>query len=206
MAEAISYTAAEAAFVLRESVRAVKKALDDGPVQTKLISKPGGTVRTIEWSDLFYLYAVRVLRDELTPKSRNEFYHALKSIQVGRAREVKFGRLSVAIEDLRTEVEARSRELAELSAKVEFRPDGEAVLKGTSVEVYRLAALLSGGMSVEEVQEDYPSLTTEMIETARAYAEAHPKTGRPFPRTTAKRALRGAGLEALDEVLGVEQV
>jgi hypothetical protein len=49
---------------------------------------------------------------------------------------------------------------------------------------------------------DYPSLSREAAEAARAYAEAHPKTGRPYPRTTVKRVPQGAGLEALDEVLG----
>ena len=205
MSEAVAYTAAEAAFVLREPIRLVKKALDDGPVQAKLIAKPGGTVRAIEWSDLLYLYAVRVLRDELTPKGRNEFYHALKGVHVDRAREVRFGRFSVVIDDLKAEVKERSRELVELAEKVDFRPDGEPVLKRSPVEVYRIAALLAGGLSVDEVREDYPSLRTDEIETARAYAEAHPKSGRPYPRTTVKRALKGAGLEALDEVLGTEE-
>ena len=121
MAEAVAFTAAEAAFVLREPVKAIKKAFDEGPVRTKLVAKPGGSVRAIEWRDLFYLYAVRVLRDELTPKGRSEFYKALKDMQVERAQEVTFGRLSVAIDDLRAEVEARSRELVELAGKVDFR-------------------------------------------------------------------------------------
>lgn len=205
MAETVAFTAAEVAFVLREPVRTVKKALDGGPVQARLVSKPGGAVRAIEWSDLFYLYAVRSLRDELTPKGRNEFYHALKGVQVERTREVRFGRLSVMIDDLKAEVEERSRELVELAEKVEFRGDGEPVLRGTSIEVHRIAALLAGGLSIEEVREDYPSLSTEHIETAKAYAETHPKSGRPYPRTTAKRALKGAGLEALDEILGAEE-
>jgi molybdopterin-biosynthesis enzyme MoeA-like protein len=84
-------------------------------------------------------------------------------------------------------------------------PDGEAVLKGTDVEAHRIAALLAGGMGAEEVREDYPSLTLEQIATARAYAEAYPKSGRPYPAKTVKRALKGAGLEALDEVLDKEE-
>jgi uncharacterized protein (DUF433 family) len=84
---------------------------------------------------------------------------------------------------------------------VEFRPDGEVLLAGTDVEVHRIAALLEGGLSVDEVCEDYPSLDPEAVTVAKAYADAHPKPGRPYPRTTAKRALKGAGLEALDEVL-----
>lgn len=204
MAEALAFTAAEVAFVMREPVKVIKKALDDGPVQAKLVTKAGGTVRAVEWSDLLYLFAVRALRDELTPKARNEFYHALKRVPVERTQEVRFGRLSVDIDDLKAQVEERARELAELAEKVEFRKDGEAILKGTGIEVYRIAALLNGGMAPEEIREDYPSLTPGAIAVAKAYADAHPKPGRPYPSMTVKRALKGAGLEALDEVLDGE--
>ena len=162
-------------------------------------------MREIAWADLLYLFAVRALREELTPKARIEFYHALKRVPVDRVREVRFGRLSVSIYDLKAEVEKRTRELAALAKRIEFRPDGEAVVKGTDVEAHRIAALLAGGMGAEEVREDYPSLTLEQIATARAYAEAYPKSGRPYPAKTVKRALKGAGLEALDEVLDKEE-
>jgi len=76
----------------------------------------------------------------------------------------------------------------------------ELLVEGTDVEVYRIDALLDGGASVEEVLEDYPSLSRQQVDTARAYADAHPKTGRPdYPSTSVKQALRGAGLEALDD-------
>jgi uncharacterized protein (DUF433 family) len=101
-------------------------------------------------------------------------------------------------------VEKRARELASLAKKIEFRSDGEAVLKGTEVEAHRIAALLTGGMSAEEIRQDYPSLTLSQIATAQAYAEAYPKSGRPYPAKTVKRALKGAGLEALDEVFDEE--
>ena len=205
MSEVLEFTAAEAAFVLREPVKTVKKALDDGPVQAKLVRKAGGAVRAIEWADLLYLLAVRTLRDELTPKARNEFYHALKGVSVERVREVRFGRLSVSIDDLRAEVDKRARELAELAAKVEFRRDGEAILKGSKVEVYRLAALLAGGMTPQQIREDYPTLTLEEVATAKAYADTYPKSGRPYPSKTVKRAIKGAGLEALDEVMDEER-
>lgn len=201
MRAAQEFTAAEAAFVLREPVKAVKKALDEGPVQARLVARLGGRVRAIDEADLIYLFAVQALRDELTPKGRGEFYHALKGAPVEDVHEVRFGRLSVAIDDLKAEVAERARELEALAERVEFRPDREAVLKGTDVEVHRVAALLEGGLTPEEVCEDYPSLDLEAVAVARAYAESHPKPGRPYPRTTAKRALKGAGLEALDEVL-----
>jgi len=199
MAHSAQYTAAEAAFVLREPVRAVKKALDAGPVRPVLLRRAGASVRAIEWRDLFYLYAVRMLRDELTPKARTEFYEALQHAPIELHDEVRFGRFRISVSDLVKEVERRTTDLAELTNKVEFRADGEPLLKGTSVEVYRIAALLEGGASIEEILEDYPSLSRRQIETAQVYAEAYPKAGRPYPRTSVKRALQGAGLEALDD-------
>jgi uncharacterized protein (DUF433 family) len=204
MADALAFTTAEVAFVLREPVKTVKRALDEGPVQARLVRKAGSAVRAVEWSDLLYLFAVRTLREELTPKARNEFYHALKRVPVEGVHEVRFGRLSVAIDDLKAEVHARARELEELADKVEFRQDGEAVLKGTDIEVYRIAALFRG-MTPEQICEDYPSLTREAVAAAKAYADAHPRAGRPYPSITVKRAVKGAGLEALDEVMDEER-
>ncbi len=200
MAHTAQFTAAEAAFVLREPVRAVKKALDAGPVRPVLLRRAGAPVRAIEWRDLFYLYAVRALRDELTPKARTEFYEALQQAPIERGDEVRFGRFRISVSDLVKEVERRTTDLTALADKVEFRADGEPMLKGTSTEVYRIAALLEGGAPIEQVLEDYPSLSRNQVETAQAYAEAYPKAGRPYPRTSVKRALQGAGLEALDGV------
>src|SRR5208282_61240 len=202
MAETEQFTAAQAAFVLCEPVRAVKRAFDTGPVRPALIRRSGIQVRAIAWRDLVYLYAARTLRDELTPKARADFYEALQRTTIEREREVRFGRFSVVVSDLIQDVERRTAELAKLADRVEFRADGEPVLRGTDIEVYRIAALLAGGMSVEDIETDYPSLSRDAIEAAKAYADAHPKPGRPYPKTTAKRALREAGLEALDEVLG----
>lgn len=199
MAGSARYSAAEAAFVLREPVRAVKKALDAGPVRPVLLRRAGSPVRAIEWRDLFYLYAVRALRDELTPKARTEFYQALQQAPIERGDEVRFGRFRISVRDLVKEVEQRTTDLAALAEKVEFRADGEPLLKGTSIEVYRIAALLDGGSSPQQVLEDYPSLLVQQVEAAQAYAEAYPKAGRPYPRTSVKRALQGAGLEALDD-------
>lgn len=200
MVHATHYTAAEAAFVLREPVRSVKKALDSGPVRPTLLRRAGMSVRAIAWRDLFYLYAVRALRDELTPHARVEFYQALQRQPSERQDEIRFGRFRVTVGDLIEEVEQRTTDLAALSDRVTFRADGEPLVKNTSVEVYRIVALLDGGETAAQVLEDYPSLSLEDIETARAYAEAYPKAGRPYPRLSAKRALRGAGLEQLDDI------
>lgn len=83
-------------------------------------------------------------------------------------------------------------------SQVELRPNGDVVLKGTTIEVYRIAALIEGGMSRQEILGDYPSLTANQVEFAEAYAKAHPNHGRSYPPLTAKAALRQADLSALD--------
>jgi uncharacterized protein (DUF433 family) len=201
MTESLQFTAAEAAFVLQEPVRAVKKALDEGPVRPVLVRRAGASVRAIGWMDLFYLFAIRNLREELTPKALLELYEALQHKSVEHVREVRFGRLRVVLTDLVEEIEKRTRRLSELAEEVEFRGDGEPLLRGTTIEVYRIAALIEGGMSFAEIRRDYPSLAKEQIRTAKAYADAHPKPGRPYPRVSVKQAMRNVGLEALDEVL-----
>jgi uncharacterized protein (DUF433 family) len=56
---------------------------------------------------------------------------------------------------------------------------GAATFKGTRILVHQIAGLLQQGIPQSELREDYPNLTTEMIEAARIYAQAHPRRGRP---------------------------
>jgi hypothetical protein len=194
------FTAAEAAFILREPVRAVKKALDRGPVRATLQPRSGTPVRVIAWVDLFYLFAVRALGEDLTPKARTDLYEALQRAQSACADEVRFGRFRIVVADLVDEVKKRVSELADLHDRVALADNGKAVLDARGVEVHRIAALLRGGLSVDAVVEEYPFLSHDAVETARAYARAFPRPGRPYPRTTAARARREEGLELPEEV------
>jgi len=200
MAEMTRFTAAEAAFVLREPIRAVKKALDRGPVRPTLELRSGVTLRVIDWADLLYLVAVRALREDLTPSARQGFYEALRRVQPACGDEVRFGRFRVAVADFVDEVKQRTTELVDLRNAVAFADDGKPVLAARGVEVHRIAALLNGGLSVDAVLEEYPFLSHDAVEIARAYALASPRPGRPYPRTTANRAMRENRLEPPDEV------
>lgn len=64
------------------------------------------------------------------------------------------------------------------------------IVPGTRIPIYKISALIEGGMNVESVMEDYPSLTREQIEFAYIYARANPYLGSPYPKTSFKRALR----------------
>ncbi len=193
MAEKSQFTAAEAAFVLREPVRNVTKAFDRGPVRPSLRIRSGAPLRVIDWADLLYLFAVRTLRADLTPKARGELHAALRRARPGQADEVGFGRFRVALADMVDEMNRRTAELRTLRGTL--ADDGKAIRGTRGVEVHRIAALLNGGLSVNAIREEYPWLTHEAVESARVYALAHPKSGRPYPRTTANRLAREIGTE-----------
>src|SRR5258708_4188883 len=114
MADMTQFTAAEAAFVLRRQIRAVKQALDRGPVRPMLEIRSGIQVRVIGWVDLFYLFAVEALREVLAPKARAEFYEALRRAQPESGDEVRFGRFRVAVADLVDDLKQRISDLATL--------------------------------------------------------------------------------------------
>ena len=201
MANRTQFTAAEAAFVLREPIRAVKKALDRGPVRSVLRARSRTPVRVIDWADLFYLFAVKALRADLTPKARGEFHDAVRRVLPRCGDEIRFGRWRVAVADLVDEVKKRTAELAEMQGKIKFSADGTAILEPRGVEVYRIAALLNGGLSVNAVLEEYPFLSRSAVELARAYAQTRPRPGRPYPRTTANRAIRDIDLDMPEAML-----
>ncbi len=68
--------------------------------------------------------------------------------------------------------------------------DQDGRIAGTGVEAYRIAALIEGGMSAEEVLRDYPNLTGGEVAAAVAFAKANPWRGAPYPTLTVKAALR----------------
>jgi hypothetical protein len=195
MVNLTQFTVAEAAFVLRQPVRAVTKALEQGPVLPTRRVRAGASVRMIDWADLFYLFVARALRDDLTPKARRELYEALRRAGPEYGDEVRVGRFRIAVADLVDEVNRRTAELAELAelkGKTAVGDDDGASLDFRGVEVHRIAALLKGGLSVDAVREEYPWLSRAAVEAARSYALVRPKPGRPYPRTTASRLKREA--------------
>ncbi len=78
---------------------------------------------------------------------------------------------------------------------------GRAVIAGTTIEAHRIAALLDGGMDVDEVVSAFVSLTQAQVLAAKAYADAHPWTGEPYPPMTAKKAMREAKLDGFEKYL-----
>ncbi|MBB6305569.1 uncharacterized protein (DUF433 family) [Rhizobium leucaenae] len=76
----------------------------------------------------------------------------------------------------------RLDDLAAAREAVTSSPDilgGTAVIRGTRIPVYDIAASVAAGHSTERILETWPSLDREKIRLATIYAEANPLRGRP---------------------------
>ena len=64
-------------------------------------------------------------------------------------------------------------------------------LPGTDIPIYAISALIDGGMTVEEIQEDFPSLSHAQITYATRFAVHNPPpAGVIYPKHCVKRLLR----------------
>lgn len=105
---------------------------------------------------------------------------------------LEVGFLNVDIENVCRAALTNLGNLASAEQSVVTDPDirgGIPVIRGTRIGVYEVADMLKGA-SVEEILDNFPGLTQESIESARLYAKAHPRPGRPR-RTTAPIARPG---------------
>ncbi|HVX33820.1 MAG TPA: DUF433 domain-containing protein [Solirubrobacterales bacterium] len=83
---------------------------------------------------------------------------------------------------LREVVRGVDRYIEDRERFIESNPkirQGEPVVAGTRLPVYAVAERLKGGDSVADLVEDYPGIPRQAFETARIYAETHPRRGRP---------------------------
>lgn len=205
MADTTALTLREAAFVFGESLKNVARSIDEHAGLGMTMTRGKRKARVLHMPDLIYLQALNDLGDLLTPQGRLALYQALLD---GRSRnEVAVGGFSLPLVQLRNAVVQRLELLDRLKRSVEGNPQ-DPLIKGTGVEVYRIAALADGGAGgtadVDAVLHAYPNLNRAQIQLALDYARAIPKKGRPYPATSFKQAIGGLGLDALDD-LAVEE-
>jgi len=196
MSEAL--TTAQAAYIVGEPLDVFMKTVEKAPVKPRVVKRSGRAVRQFGLADLVFFHAYRELKQELTPKGQAAFYQAMRALPRDDLRKaVVFGNHSYNIRRHLQVIETKLKELDELTDQIDLSGE-EPIIKGTRIETHRIAALLDGGMTVEDVLRDYPSLREDQVLAAKAYAEVNPKLGRPYPRLTAKAAMRAVDLSVLD--------
>jgi ribosomal 50S subunit-associated protein YjgA (DUF615 family) len=190
-------TLPEAARILSLNVRQIRKAIDRKEIEAVSALSGKRTVRALDGLGLLCLR----MRPSLKAGVRKPLYELLKRAPERESLDkplkvMTAGTNGPSASSAVVHVSAEAAEvLAGISAVREVADlvDERGNIAGTRVEAHRIAALISGGMSVEEVLADYPNLDRRRVEAAVRYAQANPKQGRPYPSRTVKSVLRAGG-------------
>jgi uncharacterized protein (DUF433 family) len=190
-----TWTITQAAMIIEKPPQLLQKTVERAPVKPALAQRGGKRIYVFEMRDLVFFCALDDMKDGITSSRQGELYKALKNIP----KQTAIGTVSVG--SLRYDFKPYVRrvkkniEAAEKLFKLIDRTGDEPVIKGTDINAYRIAAL-HDGMTVEEILQDYPSLSEQQVLAAKAYAESNPKAGRPYPKNTAKKIMREARADA----------
>jgi uncharacterized protein (DUF433 family) len=170
------FTPAEAAVLSRLSLKAVNNAIDKKTIP----ARRGDRGRLLDEAGLVYLALERSLAADTTPAFRRRLLAEIAAAP--KRRVVAVGALRVDLGDARREVMERVRQLRRAERLAAIDPEimgGNPVFRGTRVPVHLIDEKLRLGETVEQLREDYPRVTEEMIRLAPIYAAAHPLRGRP---------------------------
>jgi uncharacterized protein (DUF433 family) len=191
-------TTSEAGYVLERSHLAITKAVDTGLIRAVTRRGRGGRgkLRNLGRSELRFLKLADFLDKDLTRLGQQKIYEAIRRLPE-QQHQLRLGVLTVELSLLDQAIEERLGRLVALRSYVEKPASGEPVIRDTTVPVYVIAGLAKGE-TVEEILEDYPSLTRAQVGHAIEYAKAYPKRGRPYPARSFKRMVADMGLEDME--------
>jgi uncharacterized protein (DUF433 family) len=183
--------ASEAAVVARVSLRDVNRVIDEHILPEGFVSLENGR-RVFDAAcyliSFYFESAGRLTSEErlLTIKAAGHRLERLREEGWPALLEedwtIRDGFLAI---DLLPFVKATGERLADLAAareNVSVSQDilgGTAVISGTRVPVYDVAASLKAGHTMEQVLQTWPSLDAEKVRLAAIYTEANPLRGRP---------------------------
>lgn len=198
MSETTALTLREAAFVFGADIKEIARTVDEHSALSVVVALSGKRrVRLLGMPDLLYFQALAEVGNLLTPEGRLKLHEALLSTPTRQS--VSISRFELRTKEIQAIVERKLEALRRIKDQVEGSAD-DPFIRGTSVEVYRVAALFDGKASLEQIKQDYPQLTEAQINMALEYASIIPKKGRPYPKRSFKRALEEINFDALDEV------
>lgn len=174
----------EAAFVTGLSAVLINKAIDRGEISSQRVNDFNSVARRqLGEPELIYLTLLKDVSGALQRPYRRLLYEKLSA---GWPRykptRINLGIVGVDVSEAHQKVRDRIRLLRRMSRLIVSDPDirgGEPVIKGTRVPVYTLADIAKQGATIDDLLEDYPSVSRDGIEAALIYAAVNPRRGRP---------------------------
>ena len=183
-----TWTTAQAAMIIEQPPRLFQRTVERAPVKPTLARRGGRRVYVFELRDLVFFCALNDMKDGITSNKQAELYKVLKSMPAqAEIGSINIGSLRYDFRPYVRKIKKNIEATEKLFKLIDTTGD-EPVIKGTGISAYRIAAL-HDGMTVAEVLRDYPTLSEHQVHAAKAYAESHPKAGRPYPKSTAKKIM-----------------
>lgn len=173
----------EAAAITGLDERTVRKEVEHGIIEA------GSPPRFAEVA-LVYLRALAAFTFHLGAEDRRQLYARIADALDRRAPILELGPgwyLDVAA--ISSDLERRLDEFERWRGELVTRQDilgGETVFPGTRLSVRQVGELRDRGVSVEEILEDYPSLSAREVELAGLFVAAYPRIGRPRGQAAAR--------------------
>jgi uncharacterized protein (DUF433 family) len=181
-------TLTEAGYVLGRSPTMLNKAVDSGIIRARQRKVGKAVQRLLGPAELRFLRLADELDKDLTPTGRRRLYAALRKPSSGTHR-VRLGGIELDLARIDRDLAARLSRLDRVRRSVDQKGGRlEAVVRGTDIPVHLIAGL-AHSQTVDEIFQDFPSLSRRQIEAAIEYAKAYPKRGRPFAVRSLKRTL-----------------
>jgi uncharacterized protein (DUF433 family) len=175
-----TYTVAQASYILGLPEKAINNALDRDMAGLGACRVEGGR-RTIKHAALLAIRVITATCKNLTVAFRRRIVERVLAADT-RVTEIKESSIVVRLDDHRRAVAEGEAKLAAATANITTAADtlgGEPCIVDTRIPVYAVAALL-GRHGLDAVMSAYPTLSTADIESAKLYATAHPRKGRPM--------------------------
>lgn len=180
-------TVQEAGFLLDRASATINRAIDRDKVAAW---KSSTGQRLLDFAAVRYLGLATDLDKTLTPQGRRQVYSAIKRLPLNVHR-VTLGAMHFELKEIDQALETKVDRLKAVRGSVDHKAGQDPFLKHTTIPVHMIAAL-ARGQSVDEIVEDFPSLSAEQVRAAIDYARAYPKVGRPYPERSFKRMLADA--------------
>lgn len=166
---------------------AVEKAIEEKIISTRMVRIGRRSRRVLAIHAIAYTKFVRSMPMRMDLKTKRAIARAIAgatelegwSYELSPAAQLHMGPVvGKTVEHAKAYAAARDRLIVEDPEIL----GGAPTIRGTRIGVHSILGRLNGGDTLEDLLEDYPSLTREAVETAAIYARSHPFVGRPGGR------------------------